>query len=254
MTWPSRSEGVSIVIPTYNERDNIQALLAGLSPLSPLLGRPVELILVDDQSPDGTGEYSEQIARNMGLKLRVLIRCGGRSMGGAIAVGLRACRWDLACVMDADLSHPPMTILGLVEALDGADGVVASRYVPGSQIGTWPVGRRLTSLAATWIAKRCLRISCRDPLSGFFLFRRSFLEGVEIKGQGNKPLLEILVAKRPVVREVPYLFQNRANGESKLNARAIFQFVRLVASLWYLSRKETGTAPSGLISRGQHSR
>jgi dolichol-phosphate mannosyltransferase len=98
-------------------------------------------------------------------------------------------------------------------------------------IESWPVPRRLMSLIATWIAQRALRVRCADPLSGFFLFRRQFLEAARITGVGNKPLLEVLVTSRPVVNEIPYVFRNRRNGESKLGARNIVEFLGLVLRL-----------------------
>ena len=242
MTWPIQSEGLSIVIPTFNERDNIEQVLTGLGSIRPLLNRPLEVILVDDQSPDGTADHAERIARLLDLEFRVLVRSGRRSMGGAIAAGLQVCRWDLVCVMDADLSHPAETVPSLVKAFDGADGVIASRYVPGAKIEAWPFRRRLTSYVATWIPRLSLSVRCHDPLSGFFLFRRSFLKKVEITGKGNKPLLEILVGLRPVVHEVPYAFRNRANGQSKLNTLAVVQFLSPVFSLHSASRR--GATPA----------
>src|SRR6059036_232378 len=188
MAWPDFSEGLSIVIPTYNERDNIEQLLAEIASVAPQLKRPSEVVLVDDRSPDGTAELASQLGRDKGLDVRVVTPNGPRSMGGAIARGLDVCRWDLVCVMDADLSHPPSLIPRLMDSLDGADGVVASRYVAGAQIDSWPARRHLISFVATMIARFGLRVNCKDPLSGYFLFRQSYLRSVRITGKGNKPL------------------------------------------------------------------
>jgi len=231
VTSLNQTEGLSIVIPTYNERENIAELLGELRRIAPRLKRPYEIVLVDDHSPDGTGDIAERTAHGLGLGVRVLSRDGERSMGGATAAGVRACSWDLVCVMDADLSHPPSLIPEMVESLDGADGVVASRYVPGARIESWPVVRHVISYVATVLARSTLHLRCRDPLSGFFLFRRSLLEQVAITGDGNKPLLEVLVGAKPVVNEVPYHFRNRKNGRSKLTAGNIAEFLRLVAVL-----------------------
>src|SRR3989442_1025421 len=225
MAWPEFSEGLSLVIATYNERENIEQLLAGIGLAAEQLRRPSEVVLVRDRSPDGTAELASQLGRDRGLDIRVVTPNGPRSLGGAIARGLDACRWDLVCVMDADLSHPPSLIPTLIASLDGADGVVASRYIPGADIESWPVRRHLISLVATLIARIGLRVRCRDPLSGFFVFRRSFLRSVRIRGDGNKPLLEILVQAQPMVAEIPYLFRNRKNGESKLTCRSIGEFL-----------------------------
>jgi len=243
MAWADSSEGLSIVIPTYNERQNIEQLLAELASAVFELNRSAEVVLVDDRSPDGTAELASEVGQHTGLDLRVVTRNGPRSLGGAIARGLDVCRWDLVCVMDADLSHPPGLIPSLISSLDGADGVVASRYVPGADIESWPFRRHLISFVATLIARLMLRARCRDPLSGFFVFRRSFLRSVRIQGNGNKPLLEILVQARPVVNEIPYVFRNRKNGESKLNARSIAEFVGLVLRLWPTSREAAAVQP-----------
>jgi len=244
MTWPDQSEGLSIVIPTYNERENIERLLTELGTLGPILGRPYEVVLVDDRSPDGTGDLADRVGRDKRLDLRVVTPHGPRSLGGAVARGLEVCRWDLVCVMDADLSHPPSLIPRLVDSLDGADGVVASRYIAGAQIDSWPARRHLISFVATVIARFGLRVDCKDPLSGYFLFRRSYLRSVRITGEGNKPLLEILAALSPMVNEVPYRFRNRTNGESKLNTRSILEFLRLVLRLWATRRSDVVSPPS----------
>jgi len=231
MTWPTPSEGLSIVIPTFNERDNVNDLLGELRSLQTCLKRPLEIVLVDDNSPDGTAALAERLGRELAMDLRVLTRNGRRSLGGAIADGLRMSRWDLVCVMDADLSHPITLVPNLVDSLDGVDGVVASRYSLGGGIESWPLNRRLVSLVATAIARTFLDVKHRHPLSGFFLVRRSFLQGANITGDGNKPLLEVLVSLQPIMKEIPYHFRNRKNGESKLDRQSILDFVRLIVRL-----------------------
>src|SRR5436853_2667207 len=142
MASPEFSEGLSIVRPTYNEWENIEQLFDEIGLVAPQLKRPSEVVLVDDRSPDGTAELASQLGRDRGLDIRVVTPNGPRSLGGAIARGLDACRWDLVCVMDADLSHPPSLIPTLVASLDGAEGVVASRYVPHADMNDAAVGRR----------------------------------------------------------------------------------------------------------------
>lgn len=248
MTWANPSEGLSIVIPTFNERENIRELLTELRSLEPRLERPLEVVVVDDNSPDGTAVVAEQLGRQLAMDLRVLTRNGRRSLGSAIADGLRMCRWDLVCVMDADLSHPATLVPRLIDSLDGVDGVIASRYAPAGGIESWPLTRRLVSVVATVMARIFLQINYRDPLSGFFLVRRSFLRGVSITGDGNKPLLEILVSSRPIVKEVPYRFRDRQNGESKLDGHGIVDFARLVVRLRATAAKDT----SGVSQSGAH--
>src|SRR5207245_10915097 len=106
MGLPDFSEGLSIVIPTYNERENIEQLLAEIGLVAPQLKRPSEVVLVDDRSPDGTAELASQLGRDRGLDIRVVTPHGPRSLGGPIAPRLDACRWDLACVLARELSHP----------------------------------------------------------------------------------------------------------------------------------------------------
>src|SRR5256885_4829860 len=105
MTWPNPSEGLSIVIPTFNERENVDDLLGELRSLQTCIKRPLEIVLVDDNSPDGTAVLAERLGRQLTMDLRVLTRNGRRSLGGAIADGLRMCRWDLVCVMDRSEEH-----------------------------------------------------------------------------------------------------------------------------------------------------
>jgi dolichol-phosphate mannosyltransferase len=240
---------MSILIPTYNERENIPELFSEIRALQTGLMRPLELVLVDDNSPDGTAEAAEQLGRGLEMNLRILTRNGRRSLGSAISDGLQLCRWDLVCVMDADLSHPASLVPALLEALDGVDGVIASRYAGGGRIASWPMSRRLVSLVATGLARGLLRLPQRDPLSGFFLVRRSALDDIEISGDGNKPLLEILVRAGPVVKEIPYEFRNRKNGESKLDGQSIVEFTRLLGRLRVVARRgKSGRIPA----RGRH--
>ena len=144
--------------------------------------------------------------------------------------------------MDADLSHPPHVLLELLAALDGADGAVASRYAPGGRITRWPWSRRLVSVGATAVARILTRDRCRDPVSGFFLFRRSALFGLTLTGLGDKPLVEILAQRPLTIHEVPYEFLDRAHGRSKLNAAGIVRFAHLVARLsWRAARGDADT-------------
>src|SRR5205809_8131530 len=117
MALPDFSEGLSIVIPTYNERENIEQLLAEIGLVAPQLKRPSEVVLVDDRSPDGTAELASQLGRDKGLDVRVVTPNGPRSMGGAIARGLDVCRWDRVSVKDAALTPPPSLSPGILPSL-----------------------------------------------------------------------------------------------------------------------------------------
>lgn len=222
---------VSVIVPTFNETPNLDTLVNQFVQLRETWRGTFGVMFMDDNSPDGTGYVAAELARGSGLEARVVTRFGRRGIGDAIVEGIRKSETELICVMDADLSHPPALIPRLVEALDGADGVVASRYVDGSRIVHWPIARRTISLIATCLARILLNPRCRDPLSGFFLFRRTSLLDAEVTGLAGKPLLEILVRKPLVVREVPYAFRNRQNGESKFTLQTISDFVRLITRL-----------------------
>ncbi len=222
---------LSIIIPTYAERANIEPLFSELARLKETMAIPFEVLIVDDASPDGTREAAAFFGRLYGLAVRVHVRSEVRGLGTAIVTGLTLCDSDLVCVMDADLSHPPLLLPILLERLNGFDGVVASRYANGGHIADWPFHRRLISFIATKIVHRVLDVKCADPLSGYFLFHSDSLRGLPLTGLGNKPLLEILGQRTVGIFEVPYEFHDRQAGKSKLTAQAIFEYVLLVRRL-----------------------
>ncbi len=241
---PSAIDGtgdrLSVVVPTYNERENVEPLLRGLATVRREWGRDFEVLVVDDRSPDGTGAAFERLAPQFGVPVWVVKREGARSLGRAIVEGLRLSHGNLVCVMDADLSHPPPVLLQLLAALDGADGSVASRYAPGGRVSRWPLSRRLVSWGATALARVLTHDRCRDPVSGFFLFRRTSLAGLTLTGIGDKPLVEILAQRPFALHEVPYEFRDREHGRSKLNAVGIARFAHLI--LWLSIRPRRGEA------------
>lgn len=228
---PGVSEGLTVVIPTYNERDNVDPLLRRLSAIRGACPGNLEIVVVDDHSPDGTALRVRGLADRLSLPVQLLHRKGPRSMGRAVVAGIEQSRGALLCVMDADLSHPPELIPDLLGALDGADGVVASRYMPGGRIGRWPRSRRVISWGATAFGRSLARTPCSDPLSGFFLIRRTALAGLTVTGVGNKPLLEILAAKPLVLHEIPYEFRDRERGASKLEPKGFVDFAHLLVRL-----------------------
>ncbi len=229
---------LTIIVPTYNERDNVEPLLRGLAEVRRAHPGDLELLVMDDRSPDGTGPRFLELAPRFSLAVRLVERSGPRSLGRAIVEGIALGRGDLVCVMDADLSHPPRTVLQLMAALDGADGVVASRYATGGRIVGWPLSRRLVSWGATAFAKELVQCPCTDPVSGFFLFRKEALSGLDLSGIGNKPLVEILARRTFTIHEVPYEFRDRERGSSKLDPRAIVAFARLLLLLsWRAVRR-----------------
>ncbi len=221
------SVSLSIVVPTFNEAENIRVLVERLSRV--LRGINYEIIVVDDNSPDGTWRVAQELAKK-GYPIRVIRRIGERGLGSAIVRGLYEAQGEFVVVMDADLQHPPEVVPQLYrEALrSGADIVVASRYARGGGVKGWSRIRLLISRTASILAYVLLAESRRtsDPMSGFFLVRRKLVEKVRLEGRSWKVLLELL-AKAPSVRvsEVPYVFERRYRGESKLGLRAMIDYV-----------------------------
>jgi len=228
---------LSIIIPTYNERDNIQPLVERLHRV--LAGQSYEVIFIDDDSRDGTAEAVREMEKH--FPVRVLVRKDKKGLASAVVDGISYAAGDIVAVMDADLQHPPEVIPALLQALEnGADVAVASRYVKGGgSVGLGPV-RKLVSRGAALIAHIALPETrpVHDPMSGFFMFRKRVVEGVELKPTGYKILLEILVrGKEQKLAEVPFLFALREKGKSKLNFRQQVDYLRHVYSLMQRRRE-----------------
>lgn len=229
---------VSIIIPTYNESQNILQMLRTIGDHIPknLL---TEAIVVDDNSPDGTGkiveEYLKDFKKVAHYTINVIHRKAKNGLGSAILNGIQQARGDTIIVMDSDFSHPPQIIPKLIESIKKYqyDIVVASRYIKGGKIQGWSFKRKFMSKFATLIAKKGLGIDTNDPMSGFFAFRRNVIKGLNLDAIGYKFLLEMLVkAKGASIQEVPYTFQDRELGSSKLGIRTIFDYFRSVWKLY----------------------
>jgi dolichol-phosphate mannosyltransferase len=220
---------LSLVIPTYNERRNIELLLTELHEVFQASGIRAEVIVVDDGSPDGTGEFVEEHGRRE-PSVRLVRRAGKLGLTSAVVKGFESARGDILGVMDADLSHPASALPALLSAIeDGADFVIGSRYIDGGRIDGWPLGRRIVSRTACLLARPFSPV--KDPMSGFFLIRRRCLTGVEITAKGFKIVLDLLVrASYSKVSEVPIRFVDRRYGESKISGREVFSLLRNLAS------------------------
>jgi dolichol-phosphate mannosyltransferase len=239
MVKPSKAK-LSIVLPTYNESQNIVRMLDSIAEtLSPYAA--AEIIVVDDNSPDGTAEIASLHAKNISnthnkkLHVEIIRREGKFGLSSAIVAGVQFATGDLLVVMDGDFSHPPQVIPSIIESLQDSncDIVVASRYIKGGSIIGWPFKRRLMSKGATKIAQYGLGIEVKDPVSGFFAFRRDIIDGVKFDAIGYKMLLEILVkTKGARVKEVPYTFTNRSVGKSKLDIGVMFDYLGAVMRLY----------------------
>lgn len=209
---------LTIVVPTYNERDRLPQLVSAIFAAYLKEGLDAELIVVDDNSPDGTGELAESLTST--YRIRVIHREGKLGLGTAVIEGFRASHAPIVGVIDADMSHPPDLLPRMLAAMrqEDADVVVGSRYIPGGGTRGWPMGRLLMSRLACLMARGLTPV--RDATSGYFLIRRELAGGVRISAGGFKICLELLVRGRPAsVLEVPYVFEGRTAGESKMNLK-----------------------------------
>ncbi len=222
---------VTLILPTYNERETLPHLVAALGPMVHRLG--LEVIVVDDASPDGTAEVAEALAAQGLAPIQMVRRPGKAGLASAFLAGAAVAAAPIVAVMDSDGSHPVEVLSALVAAVEGgADLAVASRYVAGGRIERWPAWRRLVSLVATAGARVLFQLPVRDPLSGYFALRREILTRQDYRGVGFKILLEILVRNPHLtVVEVSYCFTQRAAGRSKLSLGEIVAYLRLLGHL-----------------------
>jgi len=234
---------VSIVIPTYNESENIKGILHLIKEHLPK-NTNVEAIVVDDNSPDGTGKIAEAYFESLKEKTRYTINVINRKtkegLSSAILNGIQQAKGKIIVVMDSDFSHPPQLIPKLVEALKQSktDIVVASRYLNGGSIQGWSLKRKIISRIATIIAKKGLGVKESDPMSGFFAFNKDIIKGINFDAIGYKILLEMIVkVKDASIKEIPYTFLDRQNGKSKLGTKTILEYVHAVWNLYRYGKK-----------------
>ena len=231
------SQALSLVIPTFNEAANVPRLLERLARALAAVPQDYELLVVDDDSPDGTWRVAEAL-RERYPQVRVLRRQADRGgLARAVVDGWEAAHGELLAVMDADLQHPPEVLRSLVGALEDetVDIAIASRYLDGA--GSWRGPRRWGSRAASRMAYLVLPAGARgvtDPLSGYFVLRRGVIHDAPLKPRGYKILLDVLARGRyRRIVEIPYPFGTRVHGRSKVNAVVILDYLR---QLWDLSR------------------
>ena len=222
---------LSVVVPTFNERDNVTKLFRKLE--ATLSGVAWEVIFVDDNSPDGTWDVVRALARQ-DSRVRCVRRIGRRGLSGACIEGILASSAPCAAVMDADLQHDETQLPKMLALLQSgqAELVVGSRYVEGGSADSFDKQRASASALATEVAKRVLRVRVADPMSGFFMIRRDCFEQLapQLSTQGFKILLDIVATARGKLRtvEVPYSFGSRLHGESKLDSLVALDFLGLV--------------------------
>lgn len=222
---------VSIVAPTYNERTNIRPLIQAVT--AAMAGRTWEMIIVDDDSPDGT--YLEVLAlAKEGAPVRCIRRVGRRGLASAVVEGAMSASGDIICVMDADMQHDESILPRMLDILQTTDTdlVVGSRHVEGGSMGDFTATRRRMSNFATWSSRSLIGAAISDPMSGFFMTRRAVFDAAiyDLSQQGYKILLDIITSSpRPLkIAEVPYVFRDRNSGESKVDAMIIAEYAFLL--------------------------
>jgi dolichol-phosphate mannosyltransferase len=221
---------VMVIIPTLNERENLPVLVRGLLEYS-----SVRILVVDDQSSDGTAEIADELSRDSGGRVEVLHRTSSPGLGRSYIDGIRravAEPVDVICQMDADLSHDPRHLPALIGGTDRADVVIGSRYVSGGRVVNWPMRRRLLSRFANLYIRLVTRLSARDCTSGYRCWRREALAALALEhvvSDGYSFLVEMLyVAERRGYKlaETPITFVERRLGSSKLSWKVLLESAR----------------------------
>lgn len=229
---------VSIILPTYNESHTILDVLKGIHENLP---KEIftETIVVDDNSPDGTGKIVDEQIQNLkkiaNHTLDIIHRKTKNGLASAIMSGIQKARGETIIVMDSDFSHPPQIIPKLIDAIKQYqyDIVIASRYVKGGNVEGWSIKRKIISKTATIIARKSLGVKSSDPMSGFFAFKKNIIKELNFDALGYKLLLELLVKTKGVkITEIPYTFQNRKAGSSKLDSTVVFDYIKSVLKLY----------------------
>lgn len=215
-----------VVVPTYNERENLPKLV------ELVLQHDVNLVIVDDASPDGTGEVADELARVHAGRIDVIHRSAPRGFGRSYVEGMKralALGADVVCQMDADLSHGPEYLPALIAATRDHDLVIGSRYVNGISVINWPLRRLILSTAGNAYVRALTRLPVRDCTGGYRAWRRSTLEQLPLDGirsEGYSFQVEMLYlavrAGRSVI-EVPIIFVERRQGHSKLSKRVMLE-------------------------------
>ena len=231
---------VSLVVPTYNEAAGIERLISTLADVFKRAGIAGEIVIVDDNSPDGTGRIVDALAA--AYPVRCVHRAGKLGLSSAVIDGWKTCAAPILGVMDADFSHDPSIIPQLIGAIrSGAcELAIGSRYVAGGGITNWPWRRKFTSKVAILFARPLTKV--RDITSGYFFLRREVIDGVTLDPIGFKIGLEVIMkGNYRAVQEVPYVFTDRTLGTSKLNSGEIFNYLKQLAKIYGGARRSRTT-------------
>jgi dolichol-phosphate mannosyltransferase len=228
---PAPAIELTVVVPTFNERDNVDLLIERLE--DALAGIEWEVVYVDDDSPDGTSRKIREVSQR-NPRVRCVQRIGRRGLSTAVIEGILASSAPYVAVVDADLQHDETLLPRMLDTLkaDGLDVVVGSRYTAGGGIGEWTKGRAAMSTFATRLARLVVTAELTDPMSGFFIIARPAFETAvrQLSGQGFKILLDLFASTNKPYRfkEVPYTFRERARGESKLDGLVVWEYLMLL--------------------------
>ncbi|HLI52552.1 MAG TPA: polyprenol monophosphomannose synthase [Thermomicrobiaceae bacterium] len=237
-----------VILPTYNERANVATLLPAI-----LRHPDVDVLVVDDNSPDGTSELVLAFGENHPSRIFLLNRPSKLGLGTAYVAGFRwALRhdYDLVCEMDADFSHDPASLPALIAAAQEADLALGSRYVAGGGTTNWSLLREMISRSGSLYARAILNLPYHDLTGGFKCFRRTVLESLDLgslHSTGYAFQIELTYRVHQAgytVREVPITFDERRNGKSKMSSRIVLEALVRVAQLRFSSRKGISVSPA----------
>lgn len=238
----NKSDSV-VIIPTYNEKENIENIINAVFALPVMF----DVLIIDDNSPDGTAAIVERMQKQWDGRLHLLKRSGKLGLGTAYIMGFKWCLnagYEFIIEMDADFSHPPKKLLELRQAcLDGADVAIGSRYVSGVNVVNWPMGRVIMSYYASAYVRIVTGMSVRDTTAGFVCYRRNVLEAIDLdkirfKGYAFQIEMKFTAFKMGCcIKEVPIIFVNRVLGTSKMNSsifgEAVFGVLQLRIRSWF---------------------
>jgi dolichol-phosphate mannosyltransferase len=223
---------LSIVVPTFNEKDNVEQLIAGIEQALPDVNW--EIIFIDDDSPDGTADFVRGLAQSR-LYVRCHQRIGRRGLSRAVIEGILSSSAPVIAVMDADLQHDETILPAMLDQIrdNHTDIVVGSRYCAGGSIGAWDSQRAAMSRFATILSRAIVTPRLTDPMSGFFMIRRDTFHRIvrRLSGEGYKILLDLIASAPEPLRlvEVPYTFRERTAGESKVDSAVVWEYLLLIA-------------------------
>ena len=223
---------ISIIIPTYNEVDNLEFLVSKIDRIFEEEDIDYEIILVDDNSPDNTAQLAYKLSES--YPVRVNVRKKDRGLSKSVVKGFEMAKGDICVVMDADLSHPVEKIPNMVRPIleNRCDATVGSRYIPGGGFKSLPFHRKITSRMAGYMARGITSLS--DPTSGFMAIRKSIIDQIDIDPLGWKIVLEVVVKAELRIMEIPTMFSERKKGKSKLGIKAQLEYIHQLLKLYYL--------------------